>query len=150
MNKKKEFNIKTVIELVGDCRDCTLDDYKDLFGLKDCGFNNVRFVRDVFEDVGGCWIAEKDEYDVERDIHGGMLVKMSDRVGKMLSGVCESYEACEDENGIKGIIKYKVQELMYRLNDGLDKWDCDEVCNVLNKLRKIFESGEREYTRLSD
>ena len=89
MNKKREFRIREVIDLVGNRKDCTLDDYLDLLELQRCEFVIIRFVRDVFEDIGGCWIAEKDEYDVERDIHGGMFVKLSYRIENVLNGVCE-------------------------------------------------------------
>ena len=67
MSVKRKFTIDEVINLTENCYYVTVDDVRDLCDLREIGFKNVRW-------TGGCWIAEKDENDVNGDKHGGMLV----------------------------------------------------------------------------
>ena len=95
MSVKRKFTIDEVINLTENCYYVTVDDVRDLCDLREIGFKNVRW-------TGGCWIAEKDENDVNGDKHGGMfafgkpfersskmLVCLSTRVGRMLYEVCK-------------------------------------------------------------
>ena len=79
---KRRFAIDEVIDLTENCYYVTADDVRDLCDLREIGFKNVRW-------TGGCWIAEKDENDVNGDKHGGMLVCLSVRVGIMLDEYCK-------------------------------------------------------------
>ena len=82
MNVKRKFTIDEVISLTENCYYVTADDVRGLCVLREIGFKNVRW-------TGGCWIAEKDENDVNGDKHGGMLVCLSVRVGIMLDEYCK-------------------------------------------------------------
>ena len=82
MSVKRKFTIDEVINLTENCYYVTVDDVRDLCDLREIGFKNVRW-------TGGCWIAEKDENDVNGDKHGGMLVCLSVRVGIMLDEYCK-------------------------------------------------------------
>ena len=82
MSVKRKFTIDEVINLTENCYYVTVDDVRDLCVLREIGFKNVRW-------TGGCWIAEKDENDVNGDKHGGMLVCLSVRVGIMLDEYCK-------------------------------------------------------------
>ena len=101
--------IDEVINLTENCYYVTVDDVRDLCDLREIGFKNVRW-------TGGCWIAEKDENDVNGDKHGGMLVCLSTRVGRMLYEVCKKENKNENDR-----IRNKVEDLMYDLYDGLNK-----------------------------
>ena len=109
MSVKRKFSMDEVISLAENCYSVgsanwlraqledyvTVDDVRDLCDLREIGFKNVRW-------TGGCWIAEKDENDVNGDKHGGMFafgkpfersskmfVCLSVRVGRMLYEVCK-------------------------------------------------------------
>ena len=82
MSVKRKFTIDEVINLTENCYYVTADDVADLYDLREIGFKNARW-------TGGCWIAEKDENDVNGDKHGGMLVCLSVRVGIMLDEYCK-------------------------------------------------------------
>ena len=84
---KRKFTIDEVIDLTENCYYVTADDESlcdslgvtrqdvvDLCDLREIGFENVRWVKDIFEEFGGCWVAEKIEHEVDGDKHGGMLV----------------------------------------------------------------------------
>ena len=100
---KRRFSIDEVISLTENCYSVgsanwlraqledyvTVDDVVDLCDLREIGFKNVRWVKDIFEEFGGCWIAEKIEHEVDGDKHGGMLVCLSVRVGIMLDEYCK-------------------------------------------------------------
>ena len=89
MNVKRKFSMDEVINLTENCYYVTVDDVRDLCDLREIGFENVRWVKDIFEEFGGCWVAEKIEHEVDGDKHGGMFVCLSVRVGRMLDEVCE-------------------------------------------------------------
>ena len=142
MSKKKNFEIKAVIEMVGDCEDCTAEDYRNLCELEECGYEIVRWVENVYRDEAlGAWILEKKEYEVDRNIHDGLFIRLSDRVCEMLDRFSEGkgINGKNDEN-----VKDKVLELMYRLSDGLDKWDCVDVVWCLDEMKEIFENEKRK------
>ena len=61
---RRRFSIDEVISLTENCYYVTVDDVRGLCVLREIGFKNVRW-------TGGCWIAEKDENDVNGDKHGG-------------------------------------------------------------------------------
>ena len=82
MSVKRKFTIDEVINLTENCYYVTVDDVRDLCDLREIGFKNVRW-------TGGCWIAEKDENDVNGDKHRGMLICLSVRVGIMLDEYCK-------------------------------------------------------------
>lgn len=130
---KRKFTIDEVINLCDNVYYITADDdlrsnslgvtpqdVVDLCELGDIGFENVRWVKDIFEEFGGCWVAEKFECEVDGDKHGGMfacgkpfersskmLVCLSVRVGRMLDEYCEKKN--KDEN-VK--IRNKIEDLM--------------------------------------
>ena len=85
----RKFSMDEVINLTENCYYVTADDVADLCDLREIGFKNVRWVKDIFEEFGGCWIAEKIEHEVDGDKHGGMLVCLSVRVGRMLDECCK-------------------------------------------------------------
>ena len=89
MSVKRKFTIDEVINLTANCYSVTAYDVDDLCDLREIGFKNVRWVKDIFEEFGGCWVAEKIEHEVDGDRHGGMLVCLSVRVGRMLDEVCK-------------------------------------------------------------
>lgn len=107
-----------VINLTEGCYYVTVDDVKDLWDLKEIGFESVKW-------VGGCWIAEK--YGSE------MMVCLSDRVKRMLSDFCEREN--RDENVRT---KNKIEILMYDLHDSLDKWNGNNMRNV-NRIILVLE-----------
>lgn len=126
MSVKRRFKIDEVINLTENCYYVTVDDVKDLWDLKEIGFKNVRW-------VGGCWIAEKDDNNVNGDKHGGMLVCLSERIKRMLN------DFCERENKNENIrTKNKVEILMYDLHDSLDKWNGNNMRNV-NSIILVLE-----------
>lgn len=115
---KCRFKIDEVINLTEGCYYVTVDDVKDLWDLKEIGFESVKW-------VGGCWIAEK--YGSE------MMVCLSDRVKRMLNDFCEREN--RDENVRT---KNKVEILMYDLHDSLDKWNGNNMRNV-NRIILVLE-----------
>ena len=115
-----------VINLTEGCYYVTVEDVKDLWDLKEIGFESVKW-------VGGCWIAEKCESEVNGDKHGGMLVCLSERIKRMLNDFCEREN--RDENVRT---KNKVEILMYDLNDSLDKWNGNNMRNV-NRIILVLE-----------
>ena len=126
MNVKCKFTIDEVINLTENCCYVTVDDVVDLCDLREIGFENVRW-------VGGCWIAEKDDNNVNGDKHGGMLVCLSERIKRMLDDFCEREN--RDENVRT---KNKVEILMYDLHDSLDKWNGNNMRNV-NRIILVLE-----------
>ena len=128
-----------VIDLTENCYYVTVDDVADLCDLREIGFKNVRWVKDIFEEFGGCWVAEKIEHEVDGDKHGGMLVCLSVRVGRMLDEVCEKESKNENAR-----IRNKVEDLMYDLLDSLNKWNGDNqkgverIILVLEDLADVF------------
>lgn len=118
MSVKRRFKIDEVINLTEGCYYVTVDDVKDLWDLKEIGFESVKW-------VGGCWIAEK--YGSE------MMVCLSDRVKRMLNDFCEREN--RDENVRT---KNKVEILMYDLHDSLDKWNGNNMRNV-NRIILVLE-----------
>lgn len=139
MSVKRKFTMNEVINLTENCYYVTADDVVDLCDLRDIGFENVRWVKDIFEEFGGCWIAEKCENERDGNKHGGMLVCLSVRVGRMLDEVCE--KESKNEN-VK--IRNKVEDLMYDLHDSLNKWNGDNqkgverIILVLEDLVDVF------------
>jgi len=141
---KRRFKIDEVINMTDNIYYVTADDVRDLWDLKEIGFENVRWVKDLFTEFGGCWIAEKDDYemyeaDCDDSKHGGMVVCLSVRVGRMLS------EYCEKENKVENArTKNKVEILMYDLHDSLNKWNGDNqkgverIILVLEDLVDVF------------
>ena len=123
---KRKFTIDEVINLCDNVYYITADDdlrsnslgvtpqdVVDLCELGDIGFENVRWVKDIFEEFGGCWVAEKDdvemyEADCDDSKHGGMVVCLSVRVGRMLDEYCDR-ESKLDES-VK--IRSQVEDLM--------------------------------------
>ena len=135
----RKFSMDEVINLTENCYYVTADDVADLCDLREIGFENVRW-------VGGCWIAEKCENNVDEDKHGGMfafgrpfersskmLVCLSERIKRMLNDFCEREN--RDENVRT---KNKVEILMYDLNDSLDKWNGNNMRNV-NRIILVLE-----------
>ena len=147
MNAKCKFTIDEVINLTENCYSVgsanwlraqfedyvTVDDVADLCVLRDLGFENVRWVKDIFEELGGCWIAEKIEHEVDGDKHGGMLVCLSVRVGRMLDEYCKKESKNENDR-----IRNKVEDLMYDLLDSLNKWNGNNMRNV-NRIILVLE-----------
>ena len=158
MNAKCKFTIDEVINLAENCYSVgsanwlraqfedyvTVDDVADLCVLRDIGFENVRWVKDIFEEFGGCWIAEKDEKDVDGDKHGGMLVCLSVRVGRMLDEYCKKESKNENDR-----IRNKVENLMYDLLDSLNKWNGNNMRNV-NRIILVLEDLENIFKRIRD
>lgn len=126
MSVKRKFSMNEVISLTENCYYVTVDDVVDLCDLREIGFESVRW-------VGGCWIAEKCESEVNGDKHGGMLVCLSERIKRMLNDFCEREN--RDENVRT---KNKVEILMYDLNDSLDKWNGNNMRNV-NRIILVLE-----------
>lgn len=140
MSVKRKFTMDEVINLTENCYSVgsanwlraqledyvTADDVADLCDLREIGFENVRW-------VGGCWIAEKDDNNVNGDKHGGMLVCLSERIKRMLNDFCEKEN--RDENVRT---KNKVEILMYDLYDSLDKWNGNNMRNV-NRIILVLE-----------
>ena len=137
MSVKRKFTIDEVINLTENCYYVTADDVRDLCDLREIGFKNVRW-------TGGCWIAEKDENDVNGDKHGGMLVCLSTRVGRMLDEVCEKESKNENYR-----IRNKVEDLMYDLYDGLNKWNGNNMRNV-NGIILVLEDLVTIFKRIRD
>lgn len=147
MSVKCKFTIDEVINLAENCYSVgsanwlraqledyvTVDDVADLYVLRDIGFENVRWVKDIFEELGGCWIAEKIEHEVDGDKHGGMLVCLSVRVGRMLDEYCKKESKNENDR-----IRNKVEDLMYDLLDSLNKWNGNNMRNV-NRIILVLE-----------
>ena len=107
MSVNRKFTIDEVISLAENCYYVTADDVVDLCDLREIGFEKVRWVKDIFEEFGGCWVAEKIEHEVDGDKHGGMVVWLSVRVGRMLDEVCEKESKNENYR-----IRNKVEDLM--------------------------------------
>lgn len=158
MNAKCKFTIDEVINLAENCYSVgsanwlraqfedyvTVDDVADLCVLRDIGFENVRWVKDIFEEFGGCWIAEKIEHEVDGDKHGGMLVCLSVRVGRMLDEYCKKESKNENDR-----IRNKVEDLMYDLLDSLNKWNGNNMRNV-NRIILVLEDLENIFERIRD
>ena len=168
---KIRFSMDEVINLTENCYYVTVDDESlcdslgvtrqdvaDLCDLREIGFENVRWVKDLFTEFGGCWIAEKCENEVDEslcdslctkckdgDKHGGMLVCLSVRVGRMLDEYCKNNGEVRDRD--------KVEELMYELNAALDSWNgkgrVNRVILLLESLSDVFkEIKKKEKTGL--
>ena len=141
---KRKFSVDEVINLMDNCYYVTADDVIDLCDLRDIGFENVRWVKDIFEEFGGCWIAEKDESDVDGDKHGGMLVCLSVRVGRMLTEYASSSLEEYCENNVEVQDRDRVEELMFELNNALDNWNGDNkkkvnrIILLLEDLKELF------------
>ena len=144
---KRKFSMDEVINLTENCYSVgsanwlraqledyvTADDVADLCDLREIGFENVRWVKDIFEEFGGCWVAEKCENERDGNKHEGMVVCLSVRVGRMLD------EVCEKENKNENVrTKNKVEILMYDLHDSLDKWNGNNMRNV-NRIILVLE-----------
>ena len=137
---KRKFSMDEVINLTENCYSVgsanwlraqledyvTVDDVADLCDLREIGFENVRW-------VSGCWIAEKNDNNVNGDKHGGMMVCLSERIKRMLNDFCEREN--RDENVRT---KNKVEILMYDLHDSLDKWNGNNMRNV-NRIILVLE-----------
>lgn len=143
---KRKFTMDEVINACDNCYYVTVDDVVDLCDLKEIGFENVRWVKDLFTEFGGCWIAEKIEHEVDGDKHGGMLVCLSVRVGRMLDEYCKDNVEVQDRD--------RVEELMYELNAALDNWNGDNkkkvnrIILLLESLRDVFsEIREKQLER---
>lgn len=130
MNVKCKFTIDEVINLTENCYYVTTDDVADLCDLREIGFENVRW-------VGTCWIAEKCEGDE-------IVVCLGGRIRKMLNEYCEK----ENKNEIVKI-KTRVEDLMYDLNDSLDKWNGNNMRNV-NRIVLVLEDLENIFKRIRD
>ena len=137
---KRRFNIDEVINLTENCYYVTVDDVVDLCDLREIGFENVRWVKDIFEEFGGCWVAEKDENERDGNKHGGMLVCLSVRVGRMLDEYCKNNGEVRDRD--------KVEELMYELNVVLDSWNdngrVNRVILLLESLVDVFKEIKKK------
>ena len=158
MNAKCKFTIDEVINLAENCYSVgsanwlraqfedyvTADDVADLCVLRDIGFENVRWVKDIFEEFGGCWIAEKCENEKDGNKHGGMLVCLSVRVGRMLDEYCKKESKNENDR-----IRNKVEDLMYDLLDSLNKWNGNNMRNV-NRIILVLEDLENIFKRIRD
>lgn len=143
---KRKFTMDEVINLTENCYFVTADDVADLCDLREIGFENVRWVKDLFTEFGGCWIAEKIEHEVDGDKHGGMLVCLSVRVGRMLDEYCKDNVEVQD--------RARVEDLMYELNAALDNWNGDNkkkvnrIVLLLESLRDVFSKiGEKQIER---
>ena len=144
MNVKRKFTIDEVINLTENCYYVTADDVVDLCDLREIGFENVRGVKDIFEEFGGCWIAEKCENERDGNKHGGMVVCLSVRVGRMLDEVCEKESKKENDR-----IRNKVEDLMYDLYDSLNKWNGNNMRNV-NGIILVLEDLVTIFKRIRD
>ena len=158
MNAKCKFTIDEVINLAENCYSVgsanwlraqfedyvTVDDVADLCVLRDIGFENVRWVKDIFEEFGGCWIAEKCENEKDGNKHGGMLVCLSVRVGRMLDEYCKKESKNENDR-----IRNKVEDLMYDLLDSLNKWNGNNMRNV-NRIILVLEDLVTIFKRIRD
>ena len=150
---KRRFSIDEVINMTDNVYYVTVDDVIDLCDLRDIGFENVRWVKDIFEEFGGCWIAEKCENERDESLcdslctkckdgnkHGGMVVCLSVKVGRMLDEYCKKESKNENDR-----IRNKVEDLMYDLHDSLNKWNGDNqkgverIILVLEDLVTIFK-----------
>ena len=143
MSVKRKFTIDEVINLTENCYYVTADDVADLCDLREIGFENVRWVKDIFEEFGGCWVAEKCENERDGNKHGGMLVCLSVRVGRMLDEYCKNNVEVRDRD--------RVEDLMYELNAALDSWNgkgrVNRIILLLESLRDVFgEIREKEKT----
>lgn len=157
MSVKRKFTIDEVINLTENCYSVgsanwlraqledyvTADDVVDLCDLREIGFEKVRWIKDIFEEFGGCWIAEKCEHNVDGDKHGGMVVCLSVRVGRMLDEYCKNNVEVRDRD--------RVEDLMYELNAALDSWNgkgrVNRIILLLESLRDVFgEIREKEKT----
>lgn len=140
MNVKCKFTIDEVINLTENCYYVTVDDVVDLCDLREIGFENVRWVKDLFEEFGGCWIAEKCENEIDRNKHGGMVVCLSVRVGRMLDEYCKNNVEVRDRD--------KVEELMYELNAALDSWNgkgrVNRIILLLESLTDVFREIKKK------
>ena len=141
---KRRFSIDEVINMTDNVYYVTVDDVVDLCDLREIGFENIRWVKDLFTEFGGCWIAEKDEKDVNGDKHGGTLVCLSVRVGRMLDEVCEKESKNENAK-----IRNKVEDLMYDLHDSLNKWNGNNMRNV-NRIILVLEDLVTIFKRIRD
>ena len=137
MSVKRKFTMDEVINLTENSYYVAADDVDDLCDLREIGFKNVRW-------TGGCWIAEKDENDVNGDKHGGMLVCLSVRVGRMLYEVCKKENKNENDR-----IRNKVEDLMYDLHDSLNKWNGNNMRDV-NRIILVLEDLENIFKRIRD
>ena len=158
MSVKRKFTIDEVISLAENCYSVgsanwlraqledyvTVDDVVDLYDLREIGFEKVRWVKDIFEEFGGCWIAEKIENERDGNKHGGMVVCLSVRVGRMLDEVCEKESKNENYR-----IRNKVEILMYDLHDSLDKWNGNNMRNV-NGIILVLEDLVTIFKRIRD
>ena len=143
MSIKRKFTMDEVINLTENCYYVTADDVADLCDLREIGFENVRWVKDIFEEFGGCWVAEKCENERDGNKHGGMLVCLSVRVGRMLDEYCKNNVEVRDRD--------RVEDLMYELNAALDSWNgkgrVNRIILLLESLRDVFgEIREKEKT----
>ena len=143
MSVKRKFIIDEVINLTENCYYVTVDDVVDLCDLREIGFEKVRWVKDIFEEFGGCWVAEKCENERDGNKHGGMLVCLSVRVGRMLDEYCKNNVEVRDRD--------RVEDLMYELNAALDSWNgkgrVNRIILLLESLRDVFgEIREKEKT----
>ena len=146
---KRRFSIDEVINMTDNVCYVTADDVVDLCDLREIGFENVRWVKDLFTEFGGCWIAEKDdvemyEADCDDSKHGGMLVCLSVRVGRMLDEYCKNEDKDEDRK-----IRNQVEDLMYDLHDSLDKWNGNNMRNV-NRIILVLEDLGILFKRVRD
>lgn len=143
MSVKRKFTMDEVINLTENCYYVTVDDVADLCDLREIGFESVRWVKDIFEEFGGCWIAEKCENERDGNKHGGMLVCLSVHVGRMLEEYCKNNVEVRDRD--------RVEDLMYELNAALDSWNgkgrVNRIILLLESLRDVFgEIREKEKT----
>ena len=140
MSVKRKFTIDEVINLTENCYYVTVDDVRDLCVLREIGFKNVRW-------TGGCWIAEKDENDVNGDKHGGMLVCLSVRVGIMLDEYSKKEKwkpmhlgrfgrSNEDWKGKDNMVTLSFKELLSFClnNDKVDAKDYTLLCEAQKEL----------------
>lgn len=139
MSVKRKFTMDEVINLTENCYYVTVDDVADLCDLRAIGFEKVRWVKDIFEEFGGCWVVEKCENERDGNKHGGMVVCLSVRVGRMLDEYCKKESKNENDR-----IRNKVEDLMYDLHDSLNKWNGDNqkgverIILVLEDLVDVF------------
>lgn len=155
---KRRFTIDEVIDLTENCYSVgsanwlqaqledyvTVDDVADLCDLREIGFESVRWVKDIFEEFGGCWVAEKCENERDGNKHGGMVVCLSVRVGRMLDEVCEKENKNENDR-----IRNKVEDLMYDLHDSLNKWNGNNMRNV-NRIILVLEDLVTIFKKIGD
>ena len=141
---KRRFCMDEVINLTENCYYVTTDDVVDLCDLRDIGFENVRWVKDIFSELGGCWIAEKDESDGNGENDGGMMVCLSTRVWKMLNDVCERDRVTDKDR------RNKVEDLMYELCDKLDKWNGKSEWNDKRNDKWNDEDGANRVNEASE